>query len=659
MFLKLPLDVTVRILLELKPRDLLACRLATKHLDNIVRDSLELQYATALVLAKAENNVHSNLPKAHKLQALQTAQKAWALARPGFSKSVPIPYKNLGASLHTGGFYFVIDSKRKKVHYFRLPSKEDEDVVWKTIKSEKTIVAVGPCVYEHDLLVLITAKSRRDSSNGPKTYKIALDLLELSTGNSHPQAQESCTRVMTAKWNDPTIGIEIIGSNLVLILSFEKRPNDQILIYDWQTGMLKTNFQAPRESYLDILFLTEHLMLLPNKHNKTLDVFRIPLSHTTVPPTPVLRLGLPALPEGDELHEIACRSEPSPMGAASRFRKSGQHDGYASSEPRSYPTRAFLASAEDAICLFFLRIAVLKFSIHTEDGLTSSVEPKHGLTFVVHRNALCALVHKYAKDNGEDNIDGMTIEMEDIVPWANWGPPITRWFNTAGYSDGWITTTAGQRYVLMPQDWSGSGAPIYVLDFNEENVRKMKKYHADREGETAEMEVDSPPQAGQPATATTKTQSPAYVKLKALALRLRKNGISETGPSATLNALAQEIWASQNNIETVEADNKDDEWVTDSDSDLESEPSVDSNAPVPTQWQPPSTSSRIWSSTEMGEVQPTTIFAEPVGGALQYVGCISEARYKFDGVLLDEERVIGLKISDSGNIDGIEILHFG
>ena len=157
MFLKLPSEVTLRILLELKPQDLLACRLVTKHFDNIVRDSVKLQYTAALVSAKAENNVHSNLPIAQKLQALHAAQKAWAFVRPRFSKSVPITHINLGASLHTGGMFFVVESTRMKVHYFILPSKEDEDVVWKEIKSAKVIVAVGPCVGEHDLLVLITA----------------------------------------------------------------------------------------------------------------------------------------------------------------------------------------------------------------------------------------------------------------------------------------------------------------------------------------------------------------------------------------------------------------------------------------------------------------------------------------------------------------------
>jgi len=65
MFLKLPSDVTVHILLELKSQDLLVCWLLTKHFDNIVRDSVELQYAAALVPAKVDI--------AQKLRALHAA----------------------------------------------------------------------------------------------------------------------------------------------------------------------------------------------------------------------------------------------------------------------------------------------------------------------------------------------------------------------------------------------------------------------------------------------------------------------------------------------------------------------------------------------------------------------------------------------------------
>ena len=276
-------------------------------------------------------------------------------------------------------------------------------------------------------------------------------------------------------------------------------------------------------------------MLLPNKHNKSLDIFRIPLSPITGSPSPILRLSLPALLEGDELDEIACRSEPSLITNASRLRRD---DGPTSTGPASHPTRAFVAMAKKAICLFSLRIAVPRISI--DDG-TTDVVPKHGLTFIVHRNALCTLVDEYSKNDSEESEGGHGEKAKGkdkdyaIVPWADWGPPITRWFNTAGYSGGWITTTAGQRYVLMPQDWSLSGVPIYVLDFNEENVRKMKRYYGDREDESIL-------QPGPVAATAAEAQSLAFASLKI-----------------------------EENVAKVGDDEEDDEWETDSD--VESEAS--------------------------------------------------------------------------------------
>ena len=54
--------------------------------------------------------------------------------------------------------------------------------------------------------------------------------------------------------------------------------------------------------------------------------------------------------------------------------------------------------------------------------------------------------------------------------------------------------------------------------------------------------------------------------------------------------------------------------------------------------------SRVYHVAHMDEVQPAAAFVEPVHGALPYVGCASEAMYMFDGVLLDDARIIGLRV---------------
>jgi len=58
------------------------------------------------------------------------------------------------------------------------------------------------------------------------------------------------------------------------------------------------------------------------------------------------------------------------------------------------------------------------------------------------------------------------------VPWAEWGPKCTRWFEVDRLPTRWITTTAGQRAVLMGREPTG-GTTFMVFDFNPWNVKRV------------------------------------------------------------------------------------------------------------------------------------------------------------------------------------------
>lgn len=86
------------------------------------------------------------------------------------------------------------------------------------------------------------------------------------------------------------------------------------------------------------------------------------------------------------------------------------------------------------------------------------------------------------------------IDVEKPVPWAEWAPPITFCIDLGGgIPSRWITTTCGQRFVVLPgpgDDVDDSDTPeddlrrkpraIVVFDFNLHNVRKAER----------ELEVD-------------------------------------------------------------------------------------------------------------------------------------------------------------------------
>jgi hypothetical protein len=66
---------------------------------------------------------------------------------------------------------------------------------------------------------------------------------QLTTGTAHPDAAQHRLVVHRSEvMSRPAIGIEIVGDNLVLILSDYRnrhQPDDRLYIYEWKTGKLK------------------------------------------------------------------------------------------------------------------------------------------------------------------------------------------------------------------------------------------------------------------------------------------------------------------------------------------------------------------------------------------------------------------------------------
>lgn len=95
---------------------------------------------------------------------------------------------------------------------------------------------------------------------GPQTmYEIRMQLHSVSTGLFHPQAEQPIISVVVTPWQRPAIGIEIVGENLVLILTHYGHPavpDDQVFIYKWKTGNLKmVSVPQPASVLLYLMFV--------------------------------------------------------------------------------------------------------------------------------------------------------------------------------------------------------------------------------------------------------------------------------------------------------------------------------------------------------------------------------------------------------------------
>lgn len=155
-FLQLPLDIVYQILSLLAPPDFAACQLVSKHLHDIIRDSVTLQYIIQLALAKAVDNPCSLFSVTEKLEDLKSSEEAWNRLQPKFTVSLPVLHSTSGIYDLSGGTYLLGNADRKVLQYLTLPTKKDDVLYWSKISVNKSIIDMGFCVFEHDLIAVIT-----------------------------------------------------------------------------------------------------------------------------------------------------------------------------------------------------------------------------------------------------------------------------------------------------------------------------------------------------------------------------------------------------------------------------------------------------------------------------------------------------------------------
>jgi hypothetical protein len=152
----LPPEIVHAILSRLSPSDLLSCQLTSKYLNTTILNSVGILYNRALTLASATDSPFSTRPTAERLRSLNAIENAWENMRTDFVLKSEVPLRESGVYDLTGGVYLLSTSDRTGLGYMRLPSKEGEKWSWEMIEVGKLVVDVGLCVYEHDLMAVIT-----------------------------------------------------------------------------------------------------------------------------------------------------------------------------------------------------------------------------------------------------------------------------------------------------------------------------------------------------------------------------------------------------------------------------------------------------------------------------------------------------------------------
>ncbi|KAF9448677.1 hypothetical protein P691DRAFT_800386 [Macrolepiota fuliginosa MF-IS2] len=434
--LDLPLEILTHILLRLPFTSVVICQGVNRHLYGLIFESTELQYHIHLGISGLVDNPHCDLSIAERLSLLLARERRWEGLDFDFHKVVDVifPFKSSTATLSARIFGGVAVGGCR---YMQIPSAATEEVKWREIRTEQTIVMEVPGFHEPDLHVLITTQPRTVYTNvaGPRTvHDVRVHLNQLSTGKPHPNVRRTTISFEAHElFEEPRVFMRCAGDNMVLVLRDRRGRSmsfDQVLVYEWRTGELKLTFSAPWRSYRYPLFLTTHLFLLPNVKTGELEYWQIPKSPSEPTPSqPFFLLSLPRLRSGNTFQSITPFAEPN----------IGPYNG----------SKPFHTNPRDAIAFFYVDIWWGRLN--------------HFRLFI-HRSSLIGCLDQFSAYTSLS-------DRPEPVPYDKWGPPVCRWLDDD--QGPWLETTFGQRYVTPPPGSGVREAPLTVLDFNPIGVVKV------------------------------------------------------------------------------------------------------------------------------------------------------------------------------------------
>ncbi|KIL54198.1 hypothetical protein M378DRAFT_134515 [Amanita muscaria Koide BX008] len=442
--LTLPRELVERTFRLLDTTSILTCRLVNREFNEIIQSSTVLQYFLACKAAGVIDNPRSSLSYGERLKALWKREDAWRMLKPVFETTIKVNHPVNGTYDLTEGIFFHDDENLKDLQNCQLPSSPQDNPRWNRIPglgpgegSPGLLANFGTAVYEHDLIINVIVVNTENQAD-TQWYSIDLVLLKYSTGEYHPLARHPRIHVQKSPEAVLQFMSRIVGDHLALIVqSLDDNVPDKLFIFDWKTGCKRLQHETTGYVYSESLFLSPEILLVPNLILSHFEVWHLPPSNPSPrSPVQILALQIPAISHDYSLIRINCHGAPNPFLHSMPY----------------FPPRPFFPSPANSIIS-----ADLYLESHQPIG---GVTSQKSCTIVMPRRAL----------------------LDAIQKWADWGPPISRWFLLDNPL--WIWCSTGQRFAfLSPHPHDRSKEMLSVADFNQHNFPRTTDMMAPLRGE--------------------------------------------------------------------------------------------------------------------------------------------------------------------------------
>ncbi|KAI0674135.1 hypothetical protein C8Q78DRAFT_1184113 [Trametes maxima] len=407
-------------------------------------------------------------------------------------------------------------------------AERDPSTYWSKIDLKKQVIDVGLAVQEHDLIAVVTYSYVNEAR---LLASIDIHLLKHSTGQPHPAAAKPVLHVGIIHYfpGHCSIMLEISGDTLCFLLNnyfpFINADPVAFTIYNWKTGHAKVGQRrlcTDPTMFNSFVLLSPETVAIPIVPFNSLEICQfteefaspaVPESEDEVaeePEVPTLKtsciLELPPLDRGATVLRMTCRCEPNPRGPSSSATHIDASIPYHSDPGRAImilhlhlrlaigTTRVYTMIVHRASLLQAMRIALARkedpetptaaspecldqfVNLDGDDDMNDFLDDEVGQPipgayhhFVAYEGAAPRQQrsgwHSGASQSGQEDVK----TREPVrVPWAEWGPAVTRWFQDELAGPRWITTTCGQRFVRVRDD-----GRLRVYDFNQLAIRRF------------------------------------------------------------------------------------------------------------------------------------------------------------------------------------------
>ncbi|KAH9963630.1 hypothetical protein BC827DRAFT_1266401 [Russula dissimulans] len=420
--------VLVKIISNLRPDDIYACRRTCRQLNDIIVNSQLIQYIIRTALSGVFDPLDPGLSLPDRLDALQRWEIAWAemdLREPTVRIDAPVPAKGRPPVEFSFGRYFIVirEGYGRSASYSFLDmhagfTPHADASQWTTIEIKTPNVLVFAFAPALDLAVAISAPETPDR----RRTTITMSSMWFSTGEPHPLASRPTLEFSVAGASAYNLSdTEVIGDYILYWVGapLMTRPHDgslcTIYLVAWKEGWVKELRSTYAGVYGSVLsVLSEDMILLVRLREPVLELCRLrDIGGSSPSLETVCMLTLPELTISASLRWATCFGEHPGHALFSRSQNQPDMNGMF-----SFSTSASTSSSSRKL---EGRGARRHLRSVPEEGIIGMVMHIQALSGYSRTIDLCVRSRTLL-----DFADAQAKAGGGAVPWEGWGPANTR-----------------------------------------------------------------------------------------------------------------------------------------------------------------------------------------------------------------------------------------